>query len=153
MKRFLKNRRIMIGLLIIVLLILVLIFPNSSYTYNDMRAPSTTYAIKINKYTKLLKGKFTHTCSALDCETSINKCNIKLTNDEYKKIRLLWNKKEELSPILERLCDNNKVFYKSFEDSFEENQEEYNKMDSNSDGKVTSREFANQWLVYAINGQ
>lgn len=151
MKEALKGKGLLIILVLVIIIMLIFFFTIQMYTYTDQYAPSVTYKIRINKITKTLKGKFYHSCSAADCDSTTYKYSIKLTKDEYKKIMKLWDDKESLSPILESLCENDKIFYKSFEDSHEESLEDYNKMDLNSDDKITSREFANQWLNDVIN--
>ena len=149
MKKIFKKRNVLIT--IILILLIIFLFPIKMYTYEDHTIPGNKYKIKLNTITKELKGEFHHYCSFEDCETSIYKYSITLTKDEYKKIMKLWNDKEMLSSILETLCENDKIFYNSFEDSREENLEDYNKLDLNSDGKITSREFGNRWLDYAIS--
>lgn len=151
MKKVLKGKGFLIILVLVIIIMLILFFTIQMYTYTDQHAPSVTYKIRINKITKTLNGKFYHSCSAVDCDSTAYKYFIKLTKDEYKKIMKLWDDKESLSPILESLCKNDEIFYKSFEDSSEESIEDYNKLDLNSDGKITSREFANQWLIDVIN--
>lgn len=151
MKNALEGKKVLMILVLVIIIILILFFTIQMYTYTDQHAPSVTYKIRINKITKTLNGKFYHSCSAADCDSTTYKYSIKLTKDEYKKIMKLWDDKESLSPILESLCEDDEIFYKSFEDSREESQEDYNKLDLNSDGKITSREFANQWLSDVIN--
>ena len=149
-----KKKTIIIVVFIIAFIaafIAVYITTNKMYSYRDY-FPGVTYKIRINKITKVLYGNFYHSCSAADCEgtTYKYKYSVKLTNDEYKKIMMIWNDKKSLSPILESLCENDKVFYSSFENSFEDSIEDYNKMYTNSDGKITSREFADNWLDIVI---
>ena len=146
-----KKRYIFCLLLIVVVVLGILFFSEKGYSYSDNYAPLTNYKIKINNFTKVMEGEFYHSCSTKDCNNKTNKYSIKLTNDEYKKIMKLWNDKETLSPILEELCKDDKVFYESFVDSYEFSQTDYNKMDKNSDGKITSREFANQMLIDVLN--
>lgn len=120
------------------------------YEYFDNYIPGETYTIELNKETKELKGEFYHACSAVDCDGDRYNYTVTLTDEELTKILKLWNYKDELSPILECICENNMIMYNSFEESFEESIEEYNAMDINSDGKISSREFGNRWLDYAI---
>ena len=92
-------------------------------------------------------------CSAVDCETTVTKCSVKLTNDEYEKIMLIWDNKRDLSPILNRICKNDSVMYESFEESTISDKTKYEKVDTNSDGKISNREFANNWLNIVIEGK
>ena len=116
-----------------------------SFTYNDGGIPSTIYKINISRKHKTVTAEFEHTCSAKDCPSIINKCDIKLTDDEYNKIMRILGKKDIISPVIEDICNNDKVFYESLEDSYEDSTT-FNKMDTNKDGKVTYREFGNYRL-------
>lgn len=151
MKKVLKRKSVLIIVILVIIIMLIFFLPIKRYTYTEHYIPPVTYKIRINKITKILNGEFYHSCSAVDCNSSTYKYSIKLTKDEYEKIMKLWNEKETLSPILESLCENDKIFYKSFEDSYEDSVEDYNKLDLNSDGKITSRELGNQMLIDAIN--
>lgn len=144
------KKKIIIIVVIVMAFIAFFVSTNKMYTYRAYPFPGVTYRIRINKITKVVHGYFYHSCSAADCEGKKYKYSVKLTNDEYKKIMKLWNDKDSISPILESICEDDKVFYSSFEDSHEDSIEEYNKMDTNSDGKITSREFANNWLDIVI---
>ena len=140
-------------IILIILLILAILYGISikHYFYSNDNAPLTKYKVSINTLTKKMKGEFYHSCSAVNCLNSTKKYSITLTEDEYKKIIKLWKDKETLSQSFEGLCADDKVFYKSFEDSREDSIEDYKKLDLNSDGIITSREFANQMLIDAIN--
>ena len=76
------------------------------YTYYDWSIPGEKYKIKLNRITRELKGEFHHYASCEGCKTSIYKYSITLTKDEYKKVMKLWHDKDDLSPILETLCEN-----------------------------------------------
>lgn len=126
------------------------------YTYNDGYAPGETYKIRINKITKVMHGKFKHQCSTVDNCDKTYRYSVKLTKDEYKKVMKLWNNKKTLSPILESICENNKVLAKSCEEwekEFYGDLEECKEFDLNSDGKITSREFGDVSLGYALEGK
>lgn len=141
-----KKKLLIIISLVIILILIIYLCTFKTYSYNDHTIPSTTYKIRLNKITKTVNGTFIHTSSAVEGKDTVYKYSVKLTNDEYKKIMKIWKDKDSLSPILETICENDKIFYNSIEDSYEDNKDEYNKMDANSDGKVTSREYADNWL-------
>ena len=146
----------MIIVFLAITLMVIFLCPLKMYKYTEDYIPPVTYEIKVNKVTKVLTGTFYHSCSVVDCDGSTYKCSMKLTNDEYKKIMKLWNDKKALSPILESLCENEKILYQSYKDykdKFDESVDDYNTMDLNNDGKITSREFANQWLIEVISEQ
>lgn len=140
-------KKIIIGIIIIAI-------TNKIYYHVEYGAV-TEYLIRINKITKVLHVKVDKGCNggALDVADcgSDNKYSIKLTKDEYKNIMKLWNDKRILSPILEDLGKNDKVLYKSYKDYYADDIEEYNKLDLNSDGIVTYREFGNWEINYEIN--
>lgn len=113
--------------------------------YQDMSTPGKNYDITIYNDSKRIDGTFTHLCSYVNCVPTVNKYSVNLTDDEYNGIIKLLDKKEVISPIIEKICEDDKVFYESLDSSYEDSSE-YNKMDSNLDGKVSSREFGDYWL-------
>jgi uncharacterized protein YxeA len=153
-----KRKKIIIYIISIIVVVaivvgVIVVTNNSdilSYEYRDYYVPGETYNITLNKKTKKLHGEFYHASSALGENGRKYKYTVTLTNEEYENIMKLWNDKETISPILESICEDDKIMYQSFENSYEENKEEYDQMDSNGDGKITSREFANKWLKGAI---
>ena len=145
-----KRVLISISALLIIIYIVLLCVPGKKYTYTELHFPPTTYEMEIKPIVKVLKGTFFDSCSFNNCEGSTESCFIFLTRNEYKNIMKLWDDKDILSPILRTLCENDEIFYQSYKESLE-SLDDYTKMDLNSDGKITSREFANQWLNEAVN--
>ena len=145
-----KRVLISISALLIIIYIVLLCVPGKKYTYTELHFPPTTYEMEIKPIVRVLKGTFFDSCSAVNCEGSTESCFIFLTRNEYKNIMKLWDDKDILSPILQTLCENDEIFYQSYKESLE-SLDDYTKMDLNSDGKITSREFANQWLNEAVN--
>lgn len=168
MKKTVKKKIVLIVILLLIVVVGIVLFlthnsegdRNTSneekdvliYEWSDFSTPGETYSIKINKNTKVLDGEFSYGCSAVNCEGYTKKYSITLTEEEYKKIMILWFDRETLSPILEILCEDTEIFYNSYEECNEDadSEEECKNSDLNSDGKITSRECGNRWLDIAI---
>lgn len=128
-------------------------FGSLSYSYSTQTIPPTTYSIEIDTTTKKLRGEFYHSCSAVDCDSGTTTYVIDLTDDEYDKIRYLWDDedaRELLSSAIESICRGDKIMYNSFENSYETDRAGYDEMDQNQDGKISNREFGDRFLDYII---
>ena len=147
-----KKRSLIVVVIVIAILIVIFFSTTKIYTYREDSVRGDNYVVKINKLTKLVSIKTTNLCSYKGCESKTEKCSVILTRDEYDKVMKIWDNKKYVSPILDTICKDKKVFYESYEDSYESNKENYDAMDKNKDGKVTNREFANQWLDDVIEG-
>ena len=153
-KKLLPLIMIIVGLILIAIGIIASLSNNKilvkeeikDFSYEDHYTPPTNYKLKLNSKTKELTGSIHNTCSYTDCKGRVYECSITLDDTEYEKVLLLWEDQETLAPILDSFCKDKEVLYKSFEESDEEDITIYNRMDSNSDGKITYREFANDWL-------
>lgn len=123
----------------------------STWYYEDYE-PGSNYRVRINKISKKMIINSSHYCSYVGCKTTKTKCKIRLTNDEYHKIVVLWKNKKDLIPQLETLCENEKIMINNFEEAedYYISKEEYKNMDVNNDGAVSSREFANYVLYDMI---
>lgn len=141
--KIIKGKKILVVIILAIIIMLFWFIPMKRFNYSDEYGD---YKVRINTITKVLYASFYHSCSYVDCFGSRNRYFIKLTEDEYKKIMKLWNEKEKLLLIFGHLCENDKVFYESFEKSYEDSIEDYNKLDLNLDGVVTNREYGNWWL-------
>ena len=146
-----KKALMVIGIILIVIAIVltILVFNKGEiykYTYDDNDIPGSEYIVELSSASRKLNITVKNFCSAIDCDTKVTECSITLTKDEYNKVMSIWDDKENVSPILEKICGDDKVFYRSFEYSYMDDINEYRKIDADSDGKVTYREFANKWL-------
>lgn len=116
------------------------------FSYEDNFIPPTIYKLKLNSGTKELTGTIHNTCSYTNCNGRKYECSVTFDDTEYEKIMILWEDKEAIAPILDSFCKDGEVLYESFEEADEKDIDIYNRMDANSDGKITYREFANDWL-------
>ena len=156
MKKELLIKNTLKIMFLLVLIIIIFLLSNKMYTYTDNLGSGFTSKIRINKITKVLYGKFYIDCKNKNCIPEYYKYSLKLTNKEYKNIKRLWKDKHNLSLALFYLRDKDETHYKSYNDYKDEvaelaDIEHYKAMDSNSDGKVTSREFADQFMIDILN--
>ena len=135
----------------IFLLSWICIYP-ISINYIQGGAPGANYSVKINKLTKTIHTKEEHGDSTVGGKGSYSENNIKLTDDEYKKVIKILIFKGAIFPftqsreyLAEALCDISKG-----DEMFAEIENGKNgylsEDDINNDGKVTHREFGDTWL-------
>ena len=142
-----KDYLIFIGFILVIVIIFLLIYKGVSSqelsgVFYDNNLPGVFFNVTVNKRSGELKGKFTHTCDTKDCEPSIFENKIIMTDEEYKHIIALWDKKEVLFPIIENLCLNEKEYIEVKDSS-----DNYKVMDINEDGIVSYRELGD-FLLY-----
>ena len=140
-----KDYLIFIGFILVIVIIFLLIYKGVSSqelseVYYDNKLPGEFYNIRIYKRTKELNGKFTHTCDKEDCESYVFENKIIMTDEEYKQIIFLWDKKDVLFPIIENLCLDEKVY-------LDEAKDNYKTMDINKDDVISYRELGD-FLLY-----
>ncbi len=139
------NKKLIVVFIIIIIFVLgFYLFPIRKYEYTSLGGSNSI--VRINKYTRVVHAEFSRYCDLVggceDIDTTY-KCTVKLTSDEYKKLKKLWWRcRGGLSAALESICKGNEIF--------EHSKAEYDEYDINSDGKITYREFGNKSLDYLI---
>ena len=77
---------------ILIVLGLIFLLSDISFTVNDGIIPPTEYTVKINRLTRKVVLKEYYSCSYVDCVPKESKRNFVLTKEDYDLVRQIKNK-------------------------------------------------------------
>lgn len=139
-----KKNYLYFTILLIIGVIIFLFYGTMRFDYTNDIIPSTTYSIRINRFTKNMNIREYHSCSSVNCKGTTEKYSTKITNEEYNLISKVVAKHysmNELVTSLSYLGRDDEVFCTNSDDFYDIEE------DTNRDGKVTYREIGNNRLA------
>lgn len=130
---------------ILIVLGLIFLLSDISFTVNDGIIPPTEYTVKINRLTRKVVLKEYYSCSYVDCVPKESKRNFVLTKEDYDLVRQIKNKYGNekniyIARALSHLSKGEEEIYLK-DDLFYEEKEDLNK-----DGIITYEESGHYLL-------
>lgn len=139
-----KKNYLYFCILLIIGIIIILFYGTIRLDYTNDIVPSTTYSIRINRFTKNMRIREYRACTTVNCNGSVSKYSTKINPEEYNLVSKLLNthyNTNELVTALSYIGRDDEVFCNNMDDFYDIEE------DTNRDGKVTYREIGNSRLT------